>query len=87
MYLKQSDIFWGTGKEFMKQVMDISIRESYNQGDFLFREGDQGWVVEPDVDSHIVVLELVMKVDILFRSAADIIRFFQGKKIGQTGGG
>jgi len=41
MYLKQSDIFWGTGKEFMKQVMDISIKESHNQGDFLFREGDK----------------------------------------------
>ena len=41
MYLKQSDIFWGTDKEFMKQIMDISIRESHKQGDFLFREGDQ----------------------------------------------
>lgn len=41
MFLKQSDIFWGTDKEFMKRIMDISIRGSHNQGDFLFREGDQ----------------------------------------------
>lgn len=41
MYLKQSDIFWGTGKEFMKQVMNISIKESHNRGDFLFQEGDK----------------------------------------------
>jgi CRP-like cAMP-binding protein len=41
MYLKQSDIFWGADKEFMKRIMDISTRESHEQGGFLFHEGDR----------------------------------------------
>jgi CRP/FNR family cyclic AMP-dependent transcriptional regulator len=40
MYIKQSDLFWGMDKNFVKATMDITTKESYNQGDFLFKEGD-----------------------------------------------
>jgi CRP-like cAMP-binding protein len=40
MYLKQKDIFWAMGKDFVKEIMGISVAESHKQGEFLFREGD-----------------------------------------------
>mgnify|MGYP003572842146 FL=1 len=40
MFLKQSDLFWGIDHEFVKSVMDVSVRQSRNAGDVLFREGD-----------------------------------------------
>ena len=40
MYLKQKDIFWAMGKDFVKEIMGISVTESLKQGELLFREGD-----------------------------------------------
>jgi CRP/FNR family cyclic AMP-dependent transcriptional regulator len=40
MYIQQSDLFWGMNREFVKQVMNIAEKESYQKGDFLFHEGD-----------------------------------------------
>lgn len=40
MYLKQKDIFWAMGKEFVKEIMEISVTESYKQGEWLFHVGD-----------------------------------------------
>lgn len=39
MYLKQKDIFWAMSKDFVKKIMDISVTESHETGDLLFREG------------------------------------------------
>lgn len=39
MYLKQKDIFWAMGKEFVKKIMEISVTESYKQGEWLFHVG------------------------------------------------
>lgn len=40
MYFKQGDIFWGMNKEFVGEIMNLAVTESYNQGDMLFRTGD-----------------------------------------------
>jgi CRP-like cAMP-binding protein len=40
MYLKQKDIFWGMGKGFVKEIMEISVTESHKEGDWLFHGGD-----------------------------------------------
>jgi len=40
MYLKQKDIFWAMRKDFVKEIMRISVTESHKQGELLFREGD-----------------------------------------------
>ena len=40
MYLKQKDIFWGMSKDFVKEVMKISVTESHEENDVLFQEGD-----------------------------------------------
>ena len=40
MYLKQKDIFWAMRKDFVKEIMGISVAESHKQGELLFREGD-----------------------------------------------
>ena len=40
MYLKQKDIFWAMNKEFVKEVMDIAVTESHQQGEWLFHGGD-----------------------------------------------
>ena len=40
MYLKQGDLFWGMDKDFVKEAMDISTKENYEEGDAIFREGD-----------------------------------------------
>jgi CRP/FNR family cyclic AMP-dependent transcriptional regulator len=40
MYLKQKDIFWAMSKEFAKEIMKISVIESHQEGESLFREGD-----------------------------------------------
>lgn len=41
MYFKQSDILWGLDRAFIKTVMNISRKESYDTGDFLFQFGDR----------------------------------------------
>jgi CRP-like cAMP-binding protein len=40
MYIQQSDLFWGMNRNFVKEVMNIAEKESYQKGDFLFHEGD-----------------------------------------------
>lgn len=40
MYIQQSDLFWGMNRDFVKEIMNIAEKESYQEGDFLFREGD-----------------------------------------------
>lgn len=40
MYLKQSDLFWGMDKEFVKAVMDVSTKDNYEEGEVVFKEGD-----------------------------------------------
>lgn len=40
MYLKQKDIFWETGKDFVKEIMDIAVTETHRKGEWLFLEGD-----------------------------------------------
>ncbi len=39
MYLKQKDIFWAMSTDFVKEVMKISVTESHEPGELLFREG------------------------------------------------
>jgi CRP-like cAMP-binding protein len=41
MYFAQKDLFTGLGKGFIKQLMEVADRESYEAGSFLFQEGDQ----------------------------------------------
>ncbi len=40
MYFKQGDIFWGMNKEFVGEIMNTALTESYSKGDILFRTGD-----------------------------------------------
>lgn len=40
MYIQQSELFWGMNRDFVKEVMNIAEKESYQKGTFLFREGD-----------------------------------------------
>ena len=40
MYLKQKDIFWAMRTDFVKKIMNISVTESHETGELLFREGD-----------------------------------------------
>ena len=40
MYIQQSALFWDMDKDFVKDMMGIAVRETYQPGDFLFREGD-----------------------------------------------
>lgn len=40
MYLKQSDLFWGMSKEFVKEAMEMGMNLSRSRGDRLFSKGD-----------------------------------------------
>ena len=40
MYIKQADLFWDMDRDFVKEVMDVAIKDSHKKGDFLFHEGD-----------------------------------------------
>ena len=40
MYIQQADLFWGMSRDFVKEIMNIAEKESYQKGDFLFHEGD-----------------------------------------------
>jgi CRP-like cAMP-binding protein len=40
MYIQQTDLFRGVSKDFLKKIMDITVKESRAQGDYLFHEGD-----------------------------------------------
>ncbi len=41
MYFEQSDLFRGMNRDFVKDFMDVSVKESHRKGYFLFREGDR----------------------------------------------
>ena len=41
MYIQQSDVLRGLGKEFVKYVMDLAHKEDHKRGFLLFREGDR----------------------------------------------
>jgi len=40
MYFQQSDLLRGMDRDFMKEFMGITMKESHRKGYFLFREGD-----------------------------------------------
>jgi len=40
MYLKQADLFRGIKMDFLKKVMEVTLRESHPEGTQLFRSGD-----------------------------------------------
>lgn len=40
MYFRQSDLFLGTGHNFIKDTMGIAKNVSYKGGEYIFREGD-----------------------------------------------
>jgi CRP-like cAMP-binding protein len=40
MYLKQSDLFWQLDHDFVKRIMDMSVKEKHAAGDILFHQGD-----------------------------------------------
>ena len=40
MYLKQADLFRGIKMDFLKKVMEVTLRESHPEGTVLFRSGD-----------------------------------------------
>lgn len=41
MIIDQGDLLWGMSMIFVKEFMDITIKESHEKGEFLFSEGDQ----------------------------------------------
>jgi len=41
MLIDQGDLLWGMSRFFVKDFMDIAIKGSYQEGDFVFREGDK----------------------------------------------
>jgi CRP/FNR family cyclic AMP-dependent transcriptional regulator len=41
MYIQQSDVLRGLGKEFVKSVMHLAHKEDHKRGFLLFREGDR----------------------------------------------
>jgi len=64
MYIQQSDLFWGMDRDFVKAIMDISTKESYGEGDFLFHEGD-------DADHFYVLLK--GRVKLIIGGAGQVI--------------
>ena len=40
MYIQQADLFHGMDGDFVKEVMDITTKVTFETGDLLFREGD-----------------------------------------------
>jgi len=40
MYIKQAELFWGVGTDFLKAVMDITAKEPFEPGTVIFRAGD-----------------------------------------------
>lgn len=41
MFIQQTDLFRGMNKDFVKKVFDVTAKESREEGDLLFREGDK----------------------------------------------
>jgi len=40
MYIQQADLFRGMDRDFMKEFIEITVKESHEGGDFLFHQGD-----------------------------------------------
>jgi CRP-like cAMP-binding protein len=40
MFIKQGEIFWGLGHDFVKTVMETVTKESYDSGQYIFSEGE-----------------------------------------------
>ncbi|MBU1169011.1 MAG: cyclic nucleotide-binding domain-containing protein [Proteobacteria bacterium] len=40
MFIKQADLFWGMDKDFISELMDVSVKETHEKGHILFTEGD-----------------------------------------------
>jgi CRP-like cAMP-binding protein len=40
MYIRQTDLFWGLNQTVVTRVMGIARRESYDEGEVLFRSDD-----------------------------------------------
>jgi len=40
MHLKQGDLFWGMDSDFVKQIMDESEKNTFEEGETLFEEGE-----------------------------------------------
>ena len=40
MYIQQADLTRGVGGDFVKELTVISVKETHEEGDFLFRRGD-----------------------------------------------
>ena len=38
--LKQSDLFWGMDKNFVKTAMEMSTKETFDEKESIFKEGD-----------------------------------------------
>jgi CRP-like cAMP-binding protein len=49
MYIQQSDLFWGMKRDFVKKVMNVAEKKSYQKGHILFREGD------PAADFYVLI--------------------------------
>jgi CRP-like cAMP-binding protein len=41
MFIQQTDLFRGMSKEFVKEVFDVTLKESFQEGDVLFSDGDE----------------------------------------------
>lgn len=41
MYFAQSDLLRGMSRDFLKEFMEIAVKESHKKGYFLFHEGDR----------------------------------------------
>jgi len=41
MFIQQSDLFQGMGKDFLAKVMEITTKETHEAGDILFEAGDK----------------------------------------------
>ncbi|MCG6945502.1 MAG: cyclic nucleotide-binding domain-containing protein [Deltaproteobacteria bacterium] len=41
MFIQQTDLFQGMDKDFIKETYDLTVKESFEQGKVLFREGDR----------------------------------------------
>jgi CRP-like cAMP-binding protein len=41
MFIQQTDLFQGMDKDFIKETYDLTVKESFELGKVLFREGDR----------------------------------------------
>ena len=41
MFIQQTDLFRGMDKDFVKETYDLTVKQSLEEGEVLFREGDQ----------------------------------------------